>query len=583
MTKSFSHTPKPEPGTLIAAARGDEPVDLLLRNARLVNVYLGEIIETDLAVTRGYIVGFGTYRAREAVDLKGSFVAPGFIDAHVHIESAMVVPAEFAYAVLPHGTTAVVADPHEIANVMGTSGIVYMLEAGRHQPISIFYTLPSCVPATSLESSGAELTAADLAPFMDHEQVVGLAEMMNYPGVVLADPQVIDKLAAAADAGIRRDGHAPGLSGPQLNAYLAAGISSDHEATTAAEAREKLAGGMYIMVRQGTGARNLDDLLPAITPATSRRMMWCTDDRHPHDLMDLGHIDSMVRRAIQKGLDPIIAIQMATLNPAQYFGLKDMGALAPGRRADCVVFDDLNDPHIKQVYVGGQLLAEDGRLIGTARQRPAVGKAPQKSAVHVTTRDLDLSVPADGVRMRLMEVIPGQIVTRSRTTSPTVRDGLVVSDPSRDIIKMVVLERHKGTGRHGIGFIRGFGLKQGALASTVAHDSHNIVALGTGDRDLLVAVQSLADMGGGLVVVNQGQVKAQLPLPIAGLMSDQSLDVVRRSLDDLSSAAEELGTNLPDPFMTLGFMALPVIPELKLTDHGLVDVARFEVVSLFVD
>jgi adenine deaminase len=577
---------KPELRSLISAARGDEVVDLLLRNAKLVNVHLGEIIETDIAVTRGRVVGFGAYPARETIDVDGRFVAPGFIDAHVHIESAMVMPAEFARAVLPHGTTAVVADPHEIANVMGAAGIAYMLDAGRDQPVSFFYTLPSCVPATSLESSGAELTAKDLAPFIDHELVIGLAEMMNFPGVVQADPQIMDKLAMAAEAGIRCDGHAPGLHGQALNAYLAAGISSDHECTTAAEARAKLAGGMYIMVRQGTGARNLDDLLPAITPATSHRMMWCTDDRHPHDLMDIGHIDSMVRRAIKKGLDPITAIRMATLNPAQYFGLKEMGVLAPGRRAHCVVFDDLSDLKIKQVYAGGQLVAQEGRLIGSAAQRPDHGNGPQKSVVNtvvIDTDDPDLSVPAGGSLMRLMEVVPGQIVTRSRTTAPTLRDGLAVSDPSRDIIKMVVLERHRGTGRKGIGFIRGFGLLNGALASTVAHDSHNIVALGVDDRDIMVAVQSLADMGGGLVTANQGRITARLPLPIAGLMCDQPLASVRRHLDNLSAAAAELGVGLPDPFMILSFMALPVIPELKLTDHGLVDVGKFEIVPLFVD
>ena len=427
------------------------------------------------------------------------------------------------------------------------------------------------------------MTAEDLLALMDQEQVVGLAEMMNFPGVIHADAQVLAKLALAAKSGKRRDGHAPGLSGRLLNAYLSAGISSDHECTTAAEAREKLAGGMYIMVREGTGAHNLDALLPMITPATGRRMMWCTDDRHPHDLMDIGHIDSMVRRAVKGGLDPITAIQMATLNPAQYFGLKAFGALAPGRRADMVVFDDLSDPVIGQVYVKGRLVAEDGRILDDIHAHRSAEAEAAPGAMKADIHGADLAVPAKGSRIRLIEVVPDQIITRAKAEAAKIKAGQVVSDPTRDILKIVVVERHKGTGRHGIGFIQGFGLKHGALASTVAHDSHNIIAVGVEDRDLLFAVRRLVEIRGGLVVVDNGQVTAELPLPIAGLMSDQPMARVRRDLDDLSAAARRLGSTLPDPFMTLSFMALPVIPELKITDLGLVDVGRFDIVPLFVD
>ena len=566
---------------LIAAARGEQPADLLLRNARLINVHLGEIMDADVAVAQGRIIGFGSYRAIETIDLKGRFMAPGFIDGHVHIESAMVGPAEYAKTILPHGTTAVVADPHEIANVLGIKGIEYMLQAGSGQPVHYFFTLPSCVPATLLENAGANLSATDLAPLMGRDQVVGLAEMMNFPGVIFADPQVLEKLALAAAEKKPCDGHAPGLTGFELNAYLTAGVASDHECTTVAEAREKLSKGMHIMVREGTGAHNLDDLLPAITPATSHRMMWCTDDRHPHDLMDTGHIDSMVRRAILKGLDPVIAIQMATVNSARYFGLREIGALTPGRLADFILFSDLKNPVIEQVYTNGRLVAEHGRMAPSAAGGPTTEAHGVAAAVNVDVHKLNPALPAETDKMRLIQVVPNQIVTISKMVPPTVRNGLAVSDPKRDILKIIVVERHKGTGQMGIGFISGFGLQHGALASTVAHDSHNIIAVGVDDSDLLFAIQCLVEMGGGFTVVNNGSVLAQLPLPIAGLMSTEPMDHVRRNLDAVTEAARQLGTTLPDPFMTLGFMALPVIPELKITDRGLVDVGAFDLVPLF--
>ncbi|MBI5552901.1 MAG: adenine deaminase [Desulfobacterales bacterium] len=572
---------KPKPtARLIEAARGDRPVDLLLHNARLVNVFLGAVIETDIAISDGFIVGFGPYDALQTVDLQGRYVAPGFIDAHVHIESALVGPAEFARAVLPRGTTAVVADPHEIANVLGTAGIDYMLAASEGLPVRFYFTLPSCVPATHMESAGARLTEAILRPYLAHPRIVGLAEMMNFPGVIHADGEVLAKIAAMQAAGKPVDGHAPGLGGRALHAYLGAGIASDHECTSVREAEEKLAAGMHIMVREGTGAKNLDDLLPLITSRTARRMLWCSDDRHAHDLLAEGHIGQMVRRAVRGGVDPIVAIQMATLNPAEYFRLDEVGAVAPGRRADLVVLDDLNDPVVRQVYSNGRLVAEAGRLVdnGKAAQPPA---AP--GAMKVPLERIDFKIAARGRRVRVIETVPQQIVTRGTVADARIIDGLAVADPKRDLLKIAVVERHQGSGRTGIGFIRGFGLTRGALAATVAHDSHNIVVVGATDGDMHAAVAALVAMVGGLVAVEAGQVTAQLALPIAGLMSDQPMATVCAGLDGLLAAARHMGSMLPDPFMTLSFMALPVIPALKITDMGLVDVAAFNIVPLFLD
>lgn len=566
---------------LIRCARGDQPADLLIRNARLVNVFLGAVERADIAVVDGRVAGLGAYHAAETIDLEGRFAAPGFIDAHVHIESAMLAPAGFARAVLPHGTTTVVADPHEIANVLGTGGIDYMLAESEGQPLNFYFTLPSCVPATDMETSGARLTAAVLEPYLRHPRVAALAEMMNFPGVIFGDAAVLAKIQAMHRAGKPVDGHAPGLAGHPLNAYLCAGIGSDHECTALDEAREKLAAGMHIMVREGTGARNLNDLLPLVTSRTARRMMWCTDDRHPHDLLDQGHIDSMVRRAVKAGLDPVTAIQMATLNPAEYFRLTDVGAIAPGRRADLVVFDDLNDPVIRQVYCGGRLAARDGRMIDPAP--PAGAAAERVGFLQVPSDRLSFKVAAKGKHVRVIEAVPDQIITRGAILDAHIVDGCAEADPGRDLLKIAVIERHRGTGRIGLGFIRGFGLKTGALAATVAHDSHNIIVVGGADADMHAAVAELIRMGGGLTAVENGRATARLALPIAGLMSDLPIEQVRGRLDRLLQAARRLGSTLPDPFMTLSFMALPVIPALKITDKGLVDVEAFKIVPLFPD
>ncbi len=565
---------------IVSSATGRTPADLLLTNARIINVFSGEIVSSNIAVAKGYIVGFGEYSAQAEVDLGGRFVAPGFIDSHVHIESSMTCVTEFVRAVVACGTTTVVADPHEIANVLGTEGINYMLRSSEHQPMNIYFTLPSCVPATDMETSGAKLTADDLMPFMRNPRIVALAEMMNFPGVIHGHTEVLDKIAAAKIHAKPVDGHAPGLAGPDLNAYIAAGISSDHECTAADEAMEKLMAGMYIMIREGTGAKNLKDLLPIVTPQASRRMMWCTDDRHPHDLMEEGHIDSMVREAINTGLDPIVAIQMATLNPAEYFGIRDVGAIAPGRRADLVVFSSLDAPLIEQVYHKGVRVVEDGNLLPTV-EKPAL--IPVSPSMKIDIDQVDFSIPAEGQRIRVIEIVPDQVITRQLVQAAAIANNRVVSDVARDIQKIAVIQRHTGSGNLAKGFVKGFGLKRGAFASSVAHDSHNIIVVGTNDEDMKAATEAVVKMGGGLAAVCDNKVCADLALPIAGLMSQQPVQAVRKQLDNLNHVARQFGTSLHDPFMTLSFLALPVIPELKITDKGLVDVNQFKFAPLFVD
>ncbi len=564
---------------IIKAAHGDRPVDLLLTNARVVNVLTGEIIPQAVAISDGILVGFGQYKAKAVLDLNNRFVAPGFIDSHVHIESAMTCTSEFARAIAVHGTTTVAADPHEIANVLGSDGIAYMLQSAEEQPINIYFTLPSCVPATDMETAGARLTAGDLAPFFKHERIVALAEMMNYPGVIFCDPDVLAKINTAKQHRKPVDGHAPGLDGQALYAYIAAGVQSDHECTTAQEAREKLAAGMHIMIRQGTGAKNLQALLGAVNERTARRMMWCTDDRHPHDLISEGHIDSIVREAIQSGLDPILAIQMATINPAEYFRLDHLGAIAPGRHADLVVFSDIQNPLIEQVYCRGILTAENGKILPQIQAPTSAAIAP---SMHVDLQKVDFSIAAEKKDMRVIEIIADQLITRERIEQPAVKNRQSASDPARDLLKIAVVERHRGTGNIGKGFVKGFGLKHGALASSVAHDSHNIIIVGTTDADMRAALQAVVELGGGLAAVSNQKVLARLALPLAGLMSFEPVTRVRLQLDRLIKIAQEMGSVLTDPFMTLSFLALPVIPDLKLTDKGLIDVNKFEVVSLFV-
>jgi adenine deaminase len=563
--------------SLIAVARGEEPADLLLKNGRLVNVLSGEIHPADVAICAGKVVGLGALPARQVVDLKGRFVCPGFVDAHVHLESAMVPPAEFARAVVPLGTTAVACDPHEIANVLGLAGVRYILDASRGLPLSVYVMAPSCVPATHMETAGASLTSADIGEMLTWERVLGLAEVMNYPGVLARVPEVLDKLRIAGNRPV--DGHAPGLRGHDLDAYVASGIHSDHECTDLEEARDKLRRGMHIFIREGTTARNLRTLLPLVNAANARQCHFCTDDRHPDTLLTEGHIDGMVRQAIAWGLDPVTAIQMASINTAEYFGLKDTGAIAPGYRADLLVLEDLSSAQVAQVYAAGQLVAEHGRYLPSTAGLPV----PIQPTVHVDLANLTLAIPARGSVARVIGAIPGQVVTQDLRLEPAVSQGMVIADPSRDLLKIAVVERHRGTGNVGLGLVHGVGLRRGAIASSVGHDSHNLIVVGASDDDMRGAIAALVEVGGGQVVVAGGQVQAICPLPIAGLMSDRPLDEVRNQVAALASAAHALGCTLPDPLMTLSFLALPVIPALKLTDRGLVDVTKFDLVSLFPD
>ncbi len=566
---------------LLAVARGDQEADLLLRNARLVNVFSGEIEETDIAIVEERIAGIGFgYHAAHEIDLAGAYVAPGYIDAHVHIESSLCVPAQFAAAVLPRAVTTVVTDPHEIANVAGIAGVRFMAEASRHLPLNVIIMAPSCVPATGMETNGAILGAADLAALLADGTAYGLAEMMNFPGTAAGAPDILAKIAVFRGRPI--DGHAPAMTGKQLNAYAAAGIGSEHECTSVEEAAEKLARGFTILVREATNAHNLQTLLPLITEKNSRRICFCTDDRVSGDLLDQGSVDYMVRQAIAYGIDPITAIRMATLNSAEYFGFHERGAIAPGRVADLFVFDDLNAPQARQVYAHGKLVAQDGGLIS-----PAISSTPIPSAVrgilHLDWDRFDLRIPARGTQIRAIVSLPNQLVTDERIVDAPICNGEVVADPQHDLLKMAVVDRHKASGAMGLGFIMGIGLQRGAIAGTVAHDHHNLVLIGADDTSMQTAAHAIDAMGGGLVVADGAHVLAALPLPVAGLMSDRPIAEVRSGYDAILAAAADLGSSLHDPFMAMSFMALEVIPKLKLTDRGLVDVEKFSFVDLFVD
>lgn len=564
---------------IIDIARGDEPAAVLLKNAHLVNVFTGEIYKTDIAIRRSRIVGLGNdYDAETVIDLDGRYVAPGYIDAHVHIESAMCTPREFAKVVIPHGITSVVTDPHEIANVLGLEGISFMLDQAKYGPVSMYVMASSCVPATHMGTAGANLEAYDIEHLRSNPWVLGLAEMMNYPGVVNGDMIVLEKLEAFEGAVI--DGHCPGLTGKPLNAYVSAGIGSDHECTTVEEAREKLRLGMTIFIREATNAHNLQALLPVVTPENYHRVCFCTDDRQPADLIDQGSIDHMVRVAIKEGLDPIKAIQMGTINTAQYFGLRDRGAIAPGRRADLFIFSNLNEPIAEQVYRGGYLVAEDGVMLPIKEVRRPIAL---RSSMNVRWELVDFAIPARGTKARVIGSIPDQLVTEHRIEEIKCVDGYAVSDVERDILKMTVIERHRATGNTGKGFIHGIGLKRGAIAGTVAHDHHNLIVIGIDDESMMAAARAVAQMEGGLAAAHGDTILTRLPLPIAGLMSDRPITEIRQRVDDLLDAAKELGSPLHDPFMAMSFMALEVIPSLKLTDVGLVDVVKFEVVDLFID
>ncbi len=562
----------------LEAARGDRPVDLLFRGGKVVNVFAGELASTSVAVFDGVIVGFGERQANEVVELDGGILSPGFIDGHFHLESSLLIPAEFARAVLPHGTTTVVADPHEIANVAGIAGVQFMLEASEDIGLEVFYMAPSCVPATHLETAGAELSANDIEKLAQHPRVLGLAEVMNFPGVIMGDEAMLDKLERFLDKTI--DGHSPGLSGAQLDAYLCGGIGSDHECTRLEEAREKLGKGMHIMLREGSQARDLEALAPLVSAQTKQRCMLVSDDCHPEDLLEQGHMNRILKRAMELSIDPITAIQLASLNPARYFGLRTLGAIAPGYQADMVLLNSLQPLQIGRVYKKGKLVAEDGKCLLAKKQ--VVAKVQLISMNLEELKEEDLRLQVQGSEMRAIRAVPNTLITEEEIVTVADRQGQAVSDANRDLLKIVVIERHQGSGRKGFGFVRGLGLRKGALASTVAHDSHNLIVVGVSDSDMVVAANTLRELGGGLVVVSDGQVQAQLPLPVAGLMTADSLEQVVAWKKEVNQAALELGATLEHPFMALSFLALPVIPKLKLTDQGLVDVESFTHVPLFV-
>ena len=550
---------------VIDVAAGRAPADLVLKNATYVNVFSNELCHGDIAVAEGLIVGMGEYHGKVEVDVSGKLVLPGFIDAHIHLESSLVSPTEFAKAVLPHGTTTVITDPHEIANVMGTDGIEYMLQATEDLPVDVRFMLPSCVPATPLDESGANLDYHAIDSFYDHPRVQGLAEMMNYVGVVNGDGQVVEKIVASQAHHKKIDGHAPGLSGKELNAYIAAGVYSDHECSDMEDAMNKLRLGQYIMIREGTAARNLEALMPLLTSQYVDRCMFCTDDKHPNDLLEKGHIDYIVKKAISLGADPIVAVKAACHNAARYFLLNNRGAIAPGYLGDFVIIDNFQHFEIEMVYKRGVLMY-DGQL----RDFPApeidpylVKRAHDTFHVaHLTAEDF-----SDGRPHAVIGMIPGEIVTQDAGYADH-------ADPEQDILKIAVIERHKNTHHIGLGYIKGYGLKRGAVATSISHDSHNIIVVGATDEDMAAAANRIVENRGGITVMENGQVLGEVTLSIAGIMSDDSLVMVNSALEDAKDEAFGLGVSRGiDPFMTLSFMALPVIPSLRITTRGVFDVS----------
>jgi len=559
---------------LISVARGEGAADLLLKNACIINTFIGEMEQGDVAICGDRIAGVGDYsEAKEIIDLHGSYLAPGLISGHTHIESSMLHPAQYARAVVPRGTLTVVTDLHEIANVCGMKGIRFVMDWADRLPLDMLFMAPSCVPATALETSGAQINTEEVKTILSYSNVIGLGEMMNFPAVVNGDEEVLSKILASKDKVI--DGHAPGLGGKELNAYIAAGILSDHESTTLEEGKEKLKKGMYLMIREGSSEKNLDALLPLVTDKTYRRCIFVVDDRSCSDLLHEGDVDWVVRRAISKGLEPVRALQMATINTAEHFRLYDRGAIGPGYLADLITITDLSKLEIDMVFHRGKLVGRHGRPLFSLPDTTS----ELTSTVHIkplTIESFRLTTTKEA--HPVIEVIPGQIVTRKRVEKMKIVDGAVVADVGRDISKLVVVERHKASGNIGLGLVKGFGLKRGALASSVAHDSHNIVAVGTSDSDILKAVEEVSRLQGGLVVCARGKILASLPLPVAGLLSFEPLEVVAAQFEKVERTGASLGKLPPAPFSILSFLALPVIPELRLTDLGLVDVTRFELI-----
>ncbi|OIP26723.1 MAG: adenine deaminase [Chloroflexi bacterium CG_4_10_14_0_8_um_filter_46_9] len=561
---------------LISIARGDSLPDLLLKNARIINTFIGEIERGNVAICGDRIAGIGDYKlAKEIIDLEGKYLSPGLIDGHIHIESSMLHPARYAQAVVPRGILASVTDLHELANVCGIQGIKFVTDWAQNLPMDIFFMAPSCVPSTSLETSGARISVAEIKQILALQNAIGLGEMMNFPGVISGDNEILCKISAAQGRII--DGHAPGVSGKKLNAYKAAGILSDHECTTSEEGKEKLKRGMYLMIREGSSEKNLDTLLPLINDNTYKRCFFVVDDRSCSDLLREGDIDAVVRKAINQRMEPIRALQLATINTAEYFQLGDCGAIAPGYLANLITITELPTLNIDMVFYKGKLVAKQGKCLF-----PIPQIIPElTNTVHIkkplTIEQFKLTV--NNETQPVIEIIPGQIITRKRLEKVKIEQGVVAPDIENDILKLVVVERHKASGNVGVGLVKGFGMKNGALASSIAHDSHNIIAVGTNDADILAAIKEIENLQGGLVVCTAGETIASLPLPIAGLLSSEPLETVVAQFEQVEKAAASLGNLPPAPFSILSFLALPVIPELRLTDLGLVDVTAFKLIE----
>ena len=570
----------------VAAATGSKKAELVLKNAQIVNVFTQSVETGDIAIEGGYIVGIGNYEGITEKDLGGAYVCPGFLDGHIHIESSMTSPGEFERAVVPHGTIAVITDPHEIANVAGTAGIRFMMQSAQKLDLDVYFMLPSCVPATDLDESGAELLARDLEPFYADEKVLGLAEMMNAFGVTHGDKGCFEKLVQARSLKKAIDGHAPALSGKELNAYVTAGIRSDHECSDFEEAKEKFARGQWIMIRQGTAAKNLKALMGMFEDPYYQRCLLVTDDKHPGDLIRIGHIDAIIREAVSMGADPIRAIRMGTLNAAAYFGLHDMGAVAPGYKADLAVFDDLRTLNVKQVYKGGKLVAENGKMLHQKEKNTDWSTEIKERVFHsfhrvpITVEELQLK-ETTGTHQRVIDMVAHELITKERIEEwkelPGVAPGV---DISRDIVKLAAIERHKNTGHVGLGFLGKYGLKKGAVATSIGHDSHNLVIAGVTDEDMVLAGNRVIENGGGLAIALEGKVLADLPLPIGGLMADEPVEVVDEKLEHMKKLSVELGISEDiDAFMTLAFISLPVIPKLRLNTYGIVNVEKHQVVE----
>jgi len=563
----------------LAVARKEKPADLMLKNSRMFNVFSGEIIETNLAVKDGFIAAIGPeYKmAAEIIDIEGQFLVPGLIDTHLHIESTLLMPAELARVIVPHGTTCVVNDPHEIANVFGAKGVAVMLDAFEDLPCDFLATVPSCVPATAMETAGGDINAEQVAELLSHPLVVGLGEMMNYPGVIVGDPEVLSKLAATHRAGKVIDGHAPALSGSDLQAYLSCGISTDHECVSAQEAMEKIRGGMKVMIRHGSATSSLFDLLPLINEVTVDSFLFCSDDREASELLEKGHLDGLLKTAVELGADPLQILKIATLNPARHYRLYDRGALAPGYRADLVVFEDLKNFRVSLVIKDGRIAAREGAIVLSLPMVLPPGEVLQSVRLNRSLDESDFTLASPPGKIPVIGIIPGQLITEKLLLNlKRDNDGLVNADPAVDINKIAVVERHQASGRMAVAMVKGFGLQEGALASSVAHDSHNIIVVGVEEQAMALAVNELARMGGGFVVADgKGEVRACLKLPVAGLMSLESAVGVSEKMKKLLLEAGKLGTTLPQPFLALSFLALPVIPSLKITDHGLFDVDNF--------